>query len=73
MRMKKRYKFLICNAIYVIAFIIGGYFTYITYGYNVNYFQPLMMSFILGLFMFNLIAVMIIVLTDGILNSGDVG
>lgn len=70
--MKNGLKFLIFNVIYVIAFSLGGWYTYDVHGLNTDYFRPLLMSFILGLFMFNLIGLLFIVLGDGILNSGDV-
>ncbi len=71
--MKKGLIFLISNVIYVIAFSLAGWHTYDVHGFNTDYFHPLLMSFILGLFMFNLIGLLFIVLRDGILNSGDVG
>lgn len=71
--MKKGLIFLIFNVIYVIAFGLAGWYTYDVHGFNTDYFQPFFMSFILGLFMFNLIGLLFIVLRDGILNSGDVG
>lgn len=71
--MKKGLIFLISNVIYVIAFSLGGWHIYDVHGFNTDYFQPFLMSFVLGLFMFNLIGLLFIMLRDGILDSGDVG
>ena len=71
--MKKRYKFLIGNILYITFFAIISYYNYDKHGFNPDWTYPLSMSFTLGLFMFNLVPFIAIMWSDGISGSGDVG
>ena len=71
--MKKRYKFLIGNLLYVIFFALVSINAYNKYGLDTEWTYPLSQAFTLGIFMFNLIPFLMIMLKEGITNSGDVG
>jgi hypothetical protein len=68
--MKKRYKFLIGNFVYLTFFGMFIYYNYTKYGWSVDWTYPTSMSFTLGLFMFNLIPFIAIMLSA---DTGDVG
>ena len=65
--MKKRYKFLIGNIIYLLFYGILIAYNYNSYGCNDDWIYPAGVSFTLGLFMFNIIPIIVIML------SGDIG
>lgn len=64
--MKKRYKFLIGNIIYLLFYGILIAYNYNSYGWNDDWIYPASVSFTLGLFMFNIIPIIVIMLSSDI-------